>query len=113
MAEIGYTSSFGTEAQEASVAYGYLKAASHPEIHSFMLFRRVDDPEEMKSHLAMGLTDINGNKKPAYNIYKNLGTANEGAAKERASQIIGMNIDDMIQNKIMWTREGSGVINIP
>ena len=113
LAEIGYTSSFGTESQEASVAYGYLKAASHPEIHSFMLFRRVDDPEEMKSHLAMGLTDINGNKKPAYDIYKNLGTANEAVAKERASQIIGMNIDDMIQNKIMWTREGSGVVNIP
>lgn len=113
LAEIGYTSSFGTEAQEASVAYGYLKAASHPEIHAFMLFRRMDDPEEMKSNLAMGLTETNGNRKPAYEIYKNLGTANEAVAKARASEIIGMSIDEMIQNKIMWTREGSGVISAP
>ena len=60
LAEIGYTSSFGNEAQEASIAYGYLKAASHPEVDAFMLFRRMDDPEEMKSFLAMGLTEVNG-----------------------------------------------------
>ncbi|MBQ3104648.1 MAG: hypothetical protein IJC59_02165 [Lachnospiraceae bacterium] len=113
LAEIGYTSSFGTEAQEASVAYGYLKAASLPDIDAFMLFRHTDDAHEMESYLAMGLTDLAGNKKPAYEIYKALGTANEGAAKARASEIIGMNIDEMISQKILWTREGSGVVEIP
>lgn len=110
LAEIGYTSSFGNEAQEASIAYGYLKAASLPDVDAFMLFRQTDDAHEMESHLALGIVDLNGNKKPAYEIYKNLGTTNEAVAKARASAIIGMDIDQMIGQNIMWTREGSGVV---
>ena len=110
IAEIGYTSSFGNDKQEASIAYGYLKAASLPDVDAFMLFRQTDDAHEMESHLAMGLYDLNGNKKPAYNIYKNLGTANEGVAKARASEIIGMDIDQMISQNIVWTRGGTGVV---
>ena len=113
LAEIGYTSSFGTEAQEASVAYGYLKAASLPDIDAFMLFRQKDNAHEMKTYLALGLTDPEGNKKPAYEIYKNLGTENEAMAKARASEIIGMDIDEMIRQKIIWTRADSGVVEIP
>ncbi|MCM1252279.1 MAG: DUF5722 domain-containing protein [Clostridium sp.] len=110
LAEIGYTSSFGTEKQEASIAYGYLKAASIPDIDAFMLFRQTDDAHEMESHLALGIYDLDGNKKPAYEIYKNLGTANEASAKARASEIIGMDIDEMISQNIMWTRSGTGVV---
>ena len=47
LAEIGYTSYFGNENQEASVAYGYLKAASLPDVDAFMLFRCKDDAHEM------------------------------------------------------------------
>ena len=111
IAEIGYTSSFGDASQEASVAYGYLKAASLPDVDAFMLFRQTDDAHEMESNLALGLYDLNGNKKPAYEIYKNLGTPNEGTAKARASEIIGMDIDQMISQKIVWTRGGDGVVN--
>lgn len=110
LAEIGYTSAFGSEAQEASIAYGYLKAASLPDIDAFILFRQTDDAHEMQSHLALGLYDVNGNKKPSHEIYKNLGTANEAAAKKRASEIIGMDIDEMINKNIVWTRGGSGVV---
>lgn len=110
IAEIGYTSSFGDEKQEASIAYGYLKAASLPDVDSFILFRQTDDAHEMESHLALGLIDTEGNKKPAYEIYKNLGTANEASAKARASEIIGMDIDKMISENIVWTRSGNGVV---
>ena len=110
LAEIGFTSSFGTEKQEASIAYGYLKAASLPDIDAFMLFRQTDDAHELESHLALGLYDLNGNKKPAYEIYKNLGTANEASVKARASEIIGMDIDEMISQNIVWTRSGTGVV---
>lgn len=110
LAEIGYTSSFGDEQQEASIVYGYLKAASFPEIDAFILFRQTDEASEMESHLALGLFDLNGNKKPSYEIYKSLGTANEAAAKARASEIIGMDIDEMISQNIMWTRSGTGVV---
>ena len=50
--------------------------------------RKTDEASEMESHLALGLFDLNGNKKPSYEIYKNLGSANEAAAKARASEII-------------------------
>ncbi len=112
LAEIGYTSSFGTEAQEASIAYGYLKAASLPDVDSFMLFRMTDDAHEMESYLALGLYDQNGNKKPSYEIYRNLGGPGEAAAKERASEIIGMDIDQMIRENIIWTRSGTGVVSL-
>lgn len=110
LAEIGYTSAFGDAAQEASIVYGYLKAASCPDVDAFILFRQTDDAHEMESHLALGLYDLNGNKKPSYEIYKSLGTANEAAAKARASEIIGMDIDQMISQNIMWTRGGDGVV---
>lgn len=113
LAEIGFTSSFGTEAQEASIAYGYLKAASLPEIDAFMLFRMKDNAHEMESYLAMGLKDLQGNRKPAFEMYKNLGSSQEEAAKARASEIIGMDIDTMINEKIMWTRLDSGVVEMP
>ncbi len=110
LAEIGYNSAFGDEKQEASIAYGYLKAASLPDVDAFMLFRQTDEAFEMESHLALGLYDLEGNRKPSYEMYKKLGTENEGEAKERASEIIGMDIDEMIRDNIVWTREGTGVI---
>lgn len=110
LAEIGYTSYFGDENQEASVAYGYLKAASLPDVDAFMLFRFKDDAHEMESKLSLGLTNLDGSHKPAYDIYKQLGTGSEGAAKARASEIIGMDIDQMISENIVWTRGGDGVV---
>lgn len=110
LAEIGYTSSFGEEKQEASVAYGYLKAASLPDVDAFILYRQTDNDHEMLSNLALGLEDLEGNRKAAYAIYKNLGTANDAVAKARASEIIGMDIDTMIRENIIWTRGGNGVV---
>ena len=75
LAEIGYTSYFGDENQEASVAYGYLKAASLPDVDALLLF-----------------------------------LVSQGAAKARASEIIGMDIDQMISENIVWTRGGDGVV---
>ena len=51
-----------------------------------MLFRQTDDAHEMESNLALGLYDLSGNRKPAYEIYKNLGTANGGKAAPRRGQ---------------------------
>lgn len=110
LAEIGYTSHFGDAEQEASIVYGYLKAASLPDVDAFMLFRLKDDAHEMESKLALGIERQDGSHKPAYNIYKSLGSANEAAAKARASEIIGMDIDQMISQNIVWTRSGDGVV---
>ena len=106
LAEVGYTSAYGEEKQAASVAYGYLKAASLPDVDAFMLFRMTDHEQEMQSKLNLGLKDINGNRKQAYEMYGKLGTPEDAAAKAMASEIIGMDIDEMIEKKIVWTREG-------
>lgn len=111
LAEIGYTSHFGDAKQEASIAYGYLKAASLPDVDAFMLFRLTDDAHEMESRLNLGLKDVDGNRKPAFEMYKKLGTPEEGEAKERASEIIGMDIDEMISENIVWTRDDDGVVH--
>ena len=50
------------------------------------------------------------NRDDAYDIYKYLGTDKEEIARQRASQIIGMDITQMINEKIIWTRPGNGVI---
>lgn len=110
LAEIGYTSDFGNSAQEASIAYAFLKAESLPDVDAFMLFRLTDNAHEMESHLDLGLKDLDGKRKPAFEIYKNLGTDNEAEAKARASEIIGMDIDEMISQNIVWTRSGDGVV---
>ncbi len=110
LAEIGYTSAFGAENQEASIAYGYLKAASLPDVDAFMLYRLTDDPHEMLSNLDLGIEDTAGNHKAAYEIYKYLGTEKEAVAKARASEIIGIDIDTMIRENIIWTRGGDGVV---
>ncbi len=106
LAEVGYTSAFGEENQAASIAYGYLKAASLPDVDAFMLFRMTDHAQEMQSKLDLGLKDVNGNRKQAFEMYKYLGTPDDAAVKARASAVIGMDIDEMIAEKIVWTREG-------
>lgn len=105
LAEIGFTSAFGEEKQAASIAYGYLKAASLPDVDAFMLFRMTDHEQEMESKLYLGIKDINGNRKLGYETYKYLGTPDDAAVKAKASEIIGMDIDQMIAEKIVWTRE--------
>lgn len=105
LAEVGYTSAFGEEKQAASIAYGYLKAASLPDVDAFMLFRMKDHAQEMESKLYLGLKDIDGNKKPAYETYQYLGTPEDEAVKAKASAVIGMDIDEMIEKNIVWTRE--------
>ena len=92
------------------MAYGYLKAATLPDVDAFTLFRPKDDAHEMESKLSLGITNLDGSHKPAYDIYRSLGTADEGAAKARASEIIGMDIDEMISKNIVWTRGGDGVV---
>lgn len=104
LAEVGYTSAFGEENQAASIAYGYLKAASLPDVDAFMLFRMTDHAQEMKSDLNLGLKDVDGNRKMAYEMYGRLGTPEDAAAKAWASEIIGMDIDEMIAENIVWTR---------
>ncbi len=106
LTEIGYTSSFGEDAQAASITYAYTMAENNPYIKSFILFRETDDAHEMESHIAQGLKNLDGSKKMAYDFYKNLGTAGAAAYKEKASQIIGQSVDALVTNRTFMSRGG-------
>ncbi len=106
LSEIGYTSSFGEDAQAASITYAWTMAENNPYISSFILFREIDDAHEMESHIAQGLKNLDGSKKMAYDFYKNLGTANAAAYKAQASDIIGQNVDSLVTNRTFLSRSG-------
>ena len=106
LSEIGYTSSFGEDAQAASITYAYTMAENNPYITSFILFRETDDAHEMESHIAQGLKNLDGSKKMAYDFYKNLGTGNAAAYKSQASQIIGQDVTALVTNRTFLTRGG-------
>ena len=106
LSEIGYTSSFGEDAQAASITYAYTMAENNPYISSFILFRETDDAHEMESHIAQGLKNLDGSKKMAYDFYKNLGTANAATYKAQASTIIGQNVDSLVTNRTFLSRNG-------
>jgi hypothetical protein len=109
LTEIGYTSSFGEDVQAASLTYAYVMAENNPYISSFILFRETDDAHEMESHIAQGLKNLDGSKKMSYDFYKNLGTANAGPYKEKASQIIGQSVDALVTTRTFLSRGGWGL----
>lgn len=106
LSEIGFTSSFGDELQAASVAYGYLQAMANPFISSFLLFREVDDAHEMKSNIAQGLFRMDGTRKMAYDFYKNIDGPQAALYKQKASAIMGVNIDSLIGSRTPLVRGG-------
>ena len=106
LSEIGFTSSFGEDAQAASITYAYTMAENNPYISSFILFRETDDAHEMESHIAQGLKNLDGSKKMSYDFYKNLGTAQAATYKAQASQIIGQDVDALVTNRTFLTRGG-------
>ena len=106
LSEIGYTSSFGEDAQLASIVYAYTMAENNPYISSFILFRETDDAHEMESHIAQGLKNLDGSKKMSYDAYKNLGTANAAAVRAQASQIIGQDVNALVTTRTFLSRNG-------
>ena len=70
--EQGYTSSGpgGEDAQAKAIAYAYQQAKMNPDIDGFLLNRQQDAPEEIAQGLALGIMDVNGRKKKAFEAYK-------------------------------------------
>ena len=106
LTEIGYTSSFGEDAQAASITYAYTMASTNPYITSFMLFRETDNAHEMESHIAQGLRNLDGTQKLSYNYYKAMGTVEQENYKAKASEIIGADINSLVANRTFMSRNG-------
>ncbi|MBQ9512310.1 MAG: hypothetical protein IJR58_03880 [Lachnospiraceae bacterium] len=104
LSEIGFTSSFGQDLQDASIVFGYLKAKNNPYIDSFMLFRLNDHPHEMLSNIAQGLRTVDGSKKSSYDFYRAMGTPEEAAYAARASAIMGQDVYALVKSGAVLTR---------
>ncbi|MDE6312593.1 MAG: InlB B-repeat-containing protein [Lachnospiraceae bacterium] len=74
LSEQGYTVYMGEAKQAASLAYGYYKAEFNPMIDAFIIVRVFDDKDEVAQGLAMGLKEMNGRKRKAYNVFKYMDT---------------------------------------
>ena len=74
LSEQGFTSSSGTDVQAAAIAYTYYKAEFDPMIDAVIFRSDMDNGGEAAQGLLFGLKDVNGNKKPAYNVFKYMDT---------------------------------------
>jgi hypothetical protein len=106
LAELGYTSEFGEDYQNASIVYAFLMATSYPEVDSFMLFRQTDNAHEMESHLALGLNNVDGSHKSSYYVYAALGTSNQQQYVDQVSATIGTDVTSLVANRTFLTRGG-------
>ena len=74
LSEQGFTSSSGKDVQAAAIAYTYYKAEFNPMIDAVIFRSDIDNESEGAQGLYMGLKDLSGKKKPAYDVFKYMDT---------------------------------------
>lgn len=79
MSEQGFDSAYGMEEQAAMMAYTYYAATRNDMVDEVIFTTYNDTNSEGHDFYDMGIVDINGNKKPSYNVFKYMNT-NEAAA---------------------------------
>lgn len=70
VSEVGFPSSLGEGVQAAALSYAYLNAKYNQHIDAFIAVRDIDFQAEINQGLPMGLKNVNGTPKAAYNVYK-------------------------------------------
>lgn len=58
--------------QAQCIKEAYETAKANPYVEAFLLNRMKDEQRLLDAHYAFGLIDVNGNKKPSFEVYKNL-----------------------------------------
>ena len=74
LSEQGFTSSSGKDVQAAAIAYTYYKAEFNTMIDAVIFRSDIDNEYEGAQGLYMGLKDLSGKKKPAYDVFKYMDT---------------------------------------
>lgn len=90
LSELGFTSTSGDAVQAAALAYGYKIAEANSHIDGFLLNRHVDAQAELNQRLALGICDISGNHKQAYQVYKHIDGPKAEETSGFAKGIIGI-----------------------
>lgn len=118
LSEVGFTSLIegkeDLQTQAAAIAYAYRIAEANEYIDVFNLFRQEDTASEIAQGLALGLYTTGGVQKPAYQVYKYLGTSKEEETSAFAKQMIGISDwNQVIQqvekpDEIGWNQDNTG-----
>ena len=74
LSEQGFTSTVGEHTQAAAIAYAYYIAEFNDMIDSIIIRSDIDNVIESAQGLKMGLRNIDGSKKAAYNVFKYMDT---------------------------------------
>ena len=88
--EVGYTSAQGEQYQAAAMTYGYLQAANNQHIDAFIINSQVDHAAELAQGLALGLQNLDGSHKVAYDYYKYMDTVLAAPYYDAARNLIGI-----------------------
>lgn len=70
--EVGFSSYGGEEYQAAAFAYSYYIIDDNKYIDTYLLNRQSDDEDSLKSGLAIGIYDKDGNPKMIADVFKNI-----------------------------------------
>lgn len=90
LSEQGFTSTSGYSVQAAGIAYTYYKAEFDSMIDSVIFRSDYDADGELSQGLAFGLCDIDGNKKPAYDVFKYMDTPQAEKYTKKYLKTIGV-----------------------
>lgn len=89
LSEQGFTSTAGEHTQAAAIAYGYYKAEFNSMIDAYIIRSDIDNEVESAQGLKMGLRNIDGSHKAAYNVFKYMDTPQYEAYTNGCLQTIG------------------------
>ncbi|WP_029231509.1 DUF5722 domain-containing protein [Butyrivibrio sp. VCB2006] len=90
LTEIGYSSTQGEEAQAYAMVYAYQRAMTNSHIKMIIFNRQTDYPLEVRQGLSVGLTDQNGRRKLAFEVFKQMNGANGGTYVQQAAAYMGI-----------------------
>ncbi len=79
MSEQGFDSSYGMDEQAAMMAYTYYAAARNEMVDEVIFTTYNDTNSAGHDFYDMGIVDIDGNKKPSYNVFKYMNTSEASA----------------------------------
>ncbi|MBE5872215.1 MAG: hypothetical protein E7294_13340 [Lachnospiraceae bacterium] len=74
LSEQGFTSTAGEHTQAAAIAYAYYIAEFNDMIDSIIIRSDIDNEVESAQGLKMGLRNLDGSRKAAYNVFKYMDT---------------------------------------
>lgn len=107
LSEQGFTSSSGESMQAAAMAYAYFIAEANSRIDAFVVQRHMDHAAEIGQGLYLGLKDVNGNKKKAWDVFRYMDTSKAKAKTQSLASLVGVKSFEQAISGFRYTKFGS------